>query len=76
MRLLDPRATVFSDLIAEFLTASDYHNLSFTCAEIRVTLIVPSPWSQQGLYCLYVLLGYRITAEIADSATDTSEEEN
>ena len=78
MRLLDPRATVFSDLIAEFLTARDYNNLSFTCAEIRVSLIVPSPWGSPSLYCIYVLLGFRITdsAEVGDSATEFSEEEN
>ena len=76
--LLDPRATVFYDLFAEFLTARDYNNLSFTCAEIRVSLIVPSPWGSPSLYRIYTLLGFRITdsAEVTDSDTDIPEEED
>lgn len=66
--LLNPRTTEISDIVSEFFTAADYHRLSHTCTELRVTLIVPSPWRSPRLFAVYNRLGYRISdAEVSES---------
>ena len=44
------------ELLTEYLTQSDYTSLSYASRELRITLIIPAPWS--SLWVVFVALGY------------------